>query len=84
VIVTLSTLTYYFFYVLFIQMPLFLTFEKYFFFQQLETFDYVENFENNSFQFLFINQILTLEQLDISLVLLSVKISSTQIIKNRH
>jgi len=55
-----------------------------FFFQQLETFDYVENFENNSFQFLFINQILTLEQLDISLVLLSVKISSTQIIKNRH
>jgi len=48
-------------------MPLFLTFEKYFiFFQQLETFDYVENFENNSFQFIFINQILTLEQFNIS------------------
>jgi len=47
-------------------MPLFLTFEKYFiFFQQLETFD-VENFVNNSFQFIFIDQILTLEQFNIS------------------
>jgi len=54
-------------------MPLFLTFEKYFiFFQQLETFDNVENLENISFQFLFYQPNFDFK----NSLILSVKISS--------